>query len=49
MSSAKQIHKGQLISKGIFVFFNSLKKRTKISATVGKAKINILKFVFWEN
>ena len=42
--------KGQLISKGIFDFFNSPKKRTKnlCSSRLGQ-KINIFKFVFREN
>ena len=35
--------KGQLISKGLFGFFNSSEKRTKISAQLARAKIKIFR------
>ena len=45
------LFKGRLISKGLFGFFDSPKKRTKnfCPSTQAMAKINIFKFVFWEN
>ena len=44
------VHKGQLISKGLFSFVNSPKNRTKNFCPIRlEQKINIFKFVFWKN
>ena len=42
-----QYTKGQLISKGFFGFFK--KTNEKFLPQYARAKINIFKFVFWEN
>ena len=49
-TSHVSIFKGQLISKGLFVFFQfSQKTNEKFLPQKGWAKFNIFKFAFWEN
>ena len=43
------VHKGQLISIGLFVCSNSLEMNEKFLPQWAMAKINNFKFVFWEN